>query len=65
MYRSFRNTENGSWYVNALVQVFMEDACKLDVCALLNKVFVNTIHIDVCVSFFSNEFDTICWASVL
>jgi len=29
----------------------MEDACKLDVCALLNKVFVNTIHIDVCVSF--------------
>jgi len=38
VYRSFRNTEVGSWYVNALVQVFMEDACKLDLCAMLNKV---------------------------
>ena len=42
-YRSFRNTEIGSWYVNALVRVFMEDACKLDVCAMLNKVFCYSI----------------------
>jgi len=39
VYRSFRNTEIGSWYINALVRVFMEDACKLDACAMLNKVF--------------------------
>jgi len=38
VYRSFRNIEVGTWYVNALVQVFMEDACKMDVCAMLNKV---------------------------
>jgi hypothetical protein len=35
-YRSFRNTERGSWYINALVRVFMDKACSMDICAMLN-----------------------------
>lgn len=37
-FRSFRNTRNGSWYINAIVRVFMEDACHMDVSAMLRKV---------------------------
>jgi len=48
VYRSFRNTENGSWYINALVRVFMEDACQLDVCAMLNKVSVSMHATESC-----------------
>lgn len=37
-FRSFRNTKNGSWYLNAIVRVFMEDSHHMDVSAMLRKV---------------------------
>lgn len=37
-FRSFRNTKIGSWYINAIVQVFSEHACTMDVSAMLRKV---------------------------
>lgn len=37
-YLSFRNTELGSWYINALIQVFMEKACNTSLSDMLNSV---------------------------
>jgi hypothetical protein len=35
-YRSFRDTERGAWYINALVRILMDKACSMDICAMLN-----------------------------
>jgi len=37
-FRSFRNTQTGSWYLNALTRVFAERACNTDVAAMLRLV---------------------------
>ncbi len=37
-YIAYRKPEVGSWYMNAIVQVFSKHACDTDICALLNMV---------------------------
>jgi len=37
-FRSFRNTVYGSWYINAIVRVFMKHAHNTGVCAMMNMV---------------------------
>lgn len=37
-YVSWRDTKRGSWFIGALVRVFMEYACNEDVCAMLHRV---------------------------
>jgi len=48
-YRSFRNTEFGSWYINAFVKVFMRHVHNMGLCAMLNTVSckVYLVMIDV------------------
>ena len=35
---AYRKPEIGSWYMNAIVQVFSKHACDTDLCAMLNMV---------------------------
>lgn len=35
---AYRKPEVGSWYMNAIVQVFSKHACDTDICALMNMV---------------------------
>nr|KAG5688888.1 hypothetical protein BaRGS_016456 [Batillaria attramentaria] len=37
-YYAWRNRERGSWYIEAVVQVFMRYAKSEDICAMLNRV---------------------------
>ena len=37
-YYAWRNRDRGSWYVEALVQVFMKYAKCEDLCTMLNRV---------------------------
>ncbi len=35
---AYRKPEIGSWYMNAIVQVFSKHSCDTDICAMLNMV---------------------------
>jgi uncharacterized protein YejL (UPF0352 family) len=37
-YIAYRKPEIGSWYMNAIVQVFSKHSCDTDLCAMLNMV---------------------------
>lgn len=37
-YRAWRNREQGSWFIQAIVKVFMQYACCEDICAMMNRV---------------------------